>query len=190
MAVMNVSSSRISPTSMMSGSSRTACFMPISKSFTSMPIFALVDQAFVFGEDEFDRVFERQNVLAVVAVDPVEHRGDRRALARAGHAGQQHHALDRTCRARSIAGGRYRPSKSGIVVVHAAGDQADVPELLQQVHAEPPRARRRRRRCGRSRRRRSSSKILRLRVVHHRKAEPHHLFVVDRPAVQRPQRRR
>ena len=54
---------------------------------------ALVDQALVFGERELDGVFERQDVLAVVVVDPVEHRGDRRALARAGDARQQHHAL-------------------------------------------------------------------------------------------------
>ena len=37
-AVSNDSRSRISPTRMISGSSRTACFMPISKSFTSSPI--------------------------------------------------------------------------------------------------------------------------------------------------------
>ena len=28
---------------------------------------ALIDQAFVFGEHELDRIFERQNVLAVMA---------------------------------------------------------------------------------------------------------------------------
>ena len=37
-AVSNVSRSRISPTRITSGSSRTACFMPIWKSFTSSPI--------------------------------------------------------------------------------------------------------------------------------------------------------
>ena len=53
----------------------------------------LVDQALVLGEGELDRVFEREDVLAIVVVDPVEHRGDGRALARAGHAGQEDHPL-------------------------------------------------------------------------------------------------
>ena len=43
--------------------------------------FALVDQALVFGEREFDRVFQRQNVLAIVVIDVVEHRRNRRAFA-------------------------------------------------------------------------------------------------------------
>ena len=93
MAVMNVSWSRISPTSMTSGSSRTACFMPMLEVDDVEADLALVDQALVFGEHEFDRVFEREDVLAVAVVDPVEHRGDRRALAGAGDAGQQDHAL-------------------------------------------------------------------------------------------------
>lgn len=42
--------------------------------------FALIDQALVFREDEFDRVFERENVLAIIVIDPVEHRRDRRAF--------------------------------------------------------------------------------------------------------------
>ena len=29
--------------------------------------FALVDQALIFGKDEFNRIFQRQNVFAVVA---------------------------------------------------------------------------------------------------------------------------
>ena len=77
---------------------------------------ALIDQALVFGEDEFDRVFERENVLAIPVVDPVEHRGDRRALAGAGDAGEQHHALVVSGKAFRSTGGRKRPSKSGTML--------------------------------------------------------------------------
>ena len=74
---------------------------------------ALVDQALVFGEHEFDRVFEREDVLAVALVDQVEHRGDRRALAGAGDAGQQHHALIVSGKAsRSTAAGRGLRSRA------------------------------------------------------------------------------
>ena len=92
-AVSNVSRSRISPTSMMSGSSRTACFMPIDEVLHVHADLALIDQALVVGEGELDRVFERENVLAIAVVDPVEHRGDGGALARAGNARQEDHPL-------------------------------------------------------------------------------------------------
>jgi hypothetical protein len=55
--------------------------------------FTLVDQALVLGVDELDRVFERQDVLAIDAVDVIQHRPDRGALAAARDAGQQDHAL-------------------------------------------------------------------------------------------------
>ncbi len=51
----------------MSGSSRTACFIPISKSLHVDADLPLVDQALVFGEREFDRVFQREDVLAIAA---------------------------------------------------------------------------------------------------------------------------
>ena len=185
MAVMNVSRSRISPTSITSGSSRTACFMPISKSFTSRPISRWLIRHLSSREDELDRIFERQDVLAVAAVDPVEHRGDGRALARTGDAGQQDHALVEL--AESFDDRRQVEAlEVGNPVVHPAGDQADVPELLQHVHAESPAACRRRRRCRRSRPRRRVEDLVRP-LVHHGKTEADHLFVVDRRAVQRPQ---
>ena len=85
--------SRISPTSMMSGSSRTACFMATWKSITSMSDFTLVDQALVRGVHELDWVFDRQDVTIHVVIDPVEHRRNRRTLSGPGHSRQQHHAL-------------------------------------------------------------------------------------------------
>ena len=85
-----------------------------------------------------------------------------------------------------MTGGRNKPSKVGNAVVHAPGHQADVPQLLQQVDAEPP---------GDAVEVTGVGKVgparlvedLSVAVVHHRKAEPDHLFVVDRAAVHRPQ---
>ena len=54
---------------------------------------ALVDEALVFRKNKLDRILEREDVLAVVLVDVVEHRTDRGALAGARHAGQQNHPL-------------------------------------------------------------------------------------------------
>ncbi len=136
-AVSNVSRSRISPTSMMSGSSRTACFMPIMKSFTSWPISRWLIRHLSSVKMILDRVFQREDVLALVVVDPVEHRGDRGALARAGHARQQDHPLvelaelfeDRR---------QVQPGEVGDLVVHPPGDQAHVAHLLEDVDAESP----------------------------------------------------
>ncbi len=41
---------------------------------------ALIDQAFIFGIHELDRVFQGEDVFAVDRVDVVEHRTDRRTL--------------------------------------------------------------------------------------------------------------
>ena len=131
MAVSKVSRSRISPTSITSGSSRTACFMPMLEILHVHADLALVDQALVVGEDELDRVFQREDVLAVVVVDPVEHRGDGGALARAGDAGQQDHALVELAQVVQDRRAGQSRSKSGITVVHPPGDQPHVPHLLQ-----------------------------------------------------------
>jgi hypothetical protein len=53
----------------------------------------LVDQAFVFDIDELDGVFEGQDVFAIVAVDPVEHRGDGGTFSGTSHTSKEHHAL-------------------------------------------------------------------------------------------------
>ena len=57
------------------------------------PNFALIDEAFFFGVDELDWVLERQNVFAVLRIDPIEHRCDRRAFSGTRNASQQHHPL-------------------------------------------------------------------------------------------------
>ena len=54
--------------------------------------FALVKRALVVLVDELDRVFERDDVVSLRAVDLVEHGGERGRLARAGRAGDEHQA--------------------------------------------------------------------------------------------------
>ncbi len=53
---------------------------------------ALVDQAALVRVHELDRVLDRQDVLAPLGVDLVDHRRQRRRLAAAGRAGDEHQA--------------------------------------------------------------------------------------------------
>ena len=55
--------------------------------------FALVDQAFVRGVDEFDWVLDGEDMAVFVLVDVVHHRRQRGRLARTGRAGDQDQAL-------------------------------------------------------------------------------------------------
>ena len=97
----------------------------------------LVDQALVLGEDEFDRILKGEDVLAVVSVDVVEHRPDRRALAGARHAREQHHALVEL--AEPLDRGRQEELlEIGDRVVDAAGHEAPGALLREHVDAEPP----------------------------------------------------
>ncbi len=54
--------------------------------------FPLVDQALLVRMHELDGVLDGHDVLAPVLVDVVDHRRQRRGLARAGRAGDQHQA--------------------------------------------------------------------------------------------------
>ncbi len=78
-----------------------------------LPDLALIDQTLVGRVDELDRVFDRQNVLVHVAVDPVEHRRNRRALSGTGHTGKQHHSWS-YLQWSTMHGGRNRPSNGGM----------------------------------------------------------------------------
>ena len=148
--------------------------------------FALINQALLFGEHEFDRVFERQNVLVVVLIDPVEHRRDRRRFAGTGYAREQNHSLAEL--AKLVKDGRnMKFFKFGNEVVNTARDKPDVPHLRENVNAEAPfdavdDARMRKVRPARV--------VIDLAVtfVHHGEDEAVHLFIVDRTAVQRAQR--
>ena len=59
------------------------------------PDFALFDDALVVLEDEFDRIFQRDDVLFEIGVDVLDHRGQGGGLAAAGGAGDQHDAARR-----------------------------------------------------------------------------------------------
>ena len=91
-AASTVSRSRISPMSTMSGSSRSAARSASEKLFVSAVNFTLIDQAVLVRMDVLDRVLDRQNVVVTLGIDLVEHRGERRGLAAAGRAGDQHEA--------------------------------------------------------------------------------------------------
>jgi len=54
------------------------------------PQFALVDGAEFVGVDEFDRVLDRDDVILVLLVDVLDHRGQRRRFSGAGRSGDDH----------------------------------------------------------------------------------------------------
>ena len=53
---------------------------------------ALGDDRLLVGVEHLDRVLDGDDVAAALAVDPVDHRGDRGGLARAGRPGDEHQA--------------------------------------------------------------------------------------------------
>ena len=94
------------------------------------PDFALVDEGLGLGEHEFDGIFEREDVFVVVVVDPIEHRGDGRALTGAGDAGQQNHPLVELAK---IDHRRWQVQslEVGNPIADATCDQTNVPQLLE-----------------------------------------------------------
>ena len=54
---------------------------------------ALIHERFIRRVNEFDRVFDRQNMDVLAMVHVVEHRSDRRRFTRTSHTGEQHHPL-------------------------------------------------------------------------------------------------
>ncbi len=85
-----VSRSRISPTRMTSGSSRSALLQGRRERPRVRADLALVDQAALRLVHELDRVLDGQDVRVPSVVDVVDHGGERRRLARAGRAGHEH----------------------------------------------------------------------------------------------------
>jgi hypothetical protein len=143
---------------------------------------ALVDQTLVLGVDELDRILQRQDVLAVVRIDPVEHRRNRGRLARASHTCQQDHSLvvlaevfhDRR---------QMQPGKVGNPVADASSHQTDLAHLGQHVDTEPPHLAVVIDRIGKV----GAALLVKDRsmpLVHHRKQQPTHLLHVDRSAVE------
>ena len=81
--------SRISPIRMQSGAWRSAFSQGDLEALGVGADFALVDDGFLVLEDEFDRVFQRQDVAGLLLVAQVQHRRQRGRLARAGGADHQ-----------------------------------------------------------------------------------------------------
>ena len=138
-AVSMVSKSRISPTRMTSGSWRSALRSACANDRVSTDDFALVDDRPVVAMEELDRVFDGHDVRAAVVVDVVDHRRERRALAAAGGAGDEHEAA-------LFVGDPLQHLRQAELVDRAdlhgndAEDQADRAALLEHVAAEPAEA--------------------------------------------------
>lgn len=148
--------------------------------------FTLVDQAFLFREHEFDRIFEREDMLVVVLINPVQHRRDRRGLAGTRHASEQHHSL--AVLAEFVQnGGNVQLFKFWNEVINTSSDKTNVPHLRQNVDAETPTNAVDH--AGVSKVRAPGVVVnLAVTLVHHREDEPIHFFVVDRSAIERAQR--
>ena len=143
----------------------------------------LIDQAFVFGVNELDGIFEREDVLAIETVDVVEHRGNRGGLSRTGHARQQHHSLI------EMAEGfddrrQIETFEIGNPIAHAPRNQSDLAKLLQHIDAKPPGLA-----VDVTGMRKVGAPFLledfQVSLVHHGIQEPHHLFFFDRAAAER-----
>ena len=92
-AIETVSRSRISPTRMMSGSSRSAARSACLNDRVWTPDLPLGHQALLALVHELDRILDRDDVVGAGAVDQVHQGGQRRALARAGGAGDHDEPL-------------------------------------------------------------------------------------------------
>ena len=91
-AVPMVSRSRISPTRMTSGSWRREARNAARERRRIDFHLALVDVSLLVAVQEFDRVFDGDDVFGAGGIDAVDHRGQRRGLAGTGDAGDQHQA--------------------------------------------------------------------------------------------------
>ena len=88
-AVRTVSSSRISPIRITSGSWRRTRRIARREALGVLADLALVDDRELVAVQVLDRVLERDDVARAGRVDVVDHRRQRRGLARAGGAGEQ-----------------------------------------------------------------------------------------------------
>ena len=84
--------SRISPTRMTSASWRTRRAQRGREAVAVGADLAMREHRALVLVHELDRIFDRDDVARVLAVDQVDDRGERGRLAAAGRAGDQHHA--------------------------------------------------------------------------------------------------
>ena len=86
-----------------------------------LPDLALVDDAALVMVQELDRILDRDDVVGARAVDLVDDRRERRRLARAGRAGDEHEAA--RLRRQLVQASAGRPSSSSELDV--GGDRAE-----------------------------------------------------------------
>ncbi len=99
--------------------------------------FALVNEAFVGGVDEFDGVLDGQNMLVHIPIDPVEHGGDGCTFSGAGDPGEQDHSLV-VLAVIDHAGGKKEFFEGWDGAFDFTRDHADASELGEEVDAEAP----------------------------------------------------
>ena len=97
---------------------------------------ALVHDRPLVGVQDLDRVLDRHDVTRLVLVDVVDHRGERRRLARAGRAGDEHEAALLLGEAAARSAGSPRSSNDGMPGQHAAEHEADGAALAEHVDPE------------------------------------------------------
>ena len=111
-----VSTSRISPTMITSGSWRMALRSASRKLGVSVPTSRCEIAAVLVDEEELDRVLDRDDVQRLVVGDLEDHRRQRRRLARARRAGDEHQPvgdLRQVARSRAAAPALRRCRGSG-----------------------------------------------------------------------------
>ena len=132
-AISIVSRSRISPTRITFGAWRSAARSASAKVGVSAVQLALVDRGFLVQVQEFDRVFDRHDVLGARLVDQVDDRRQRRRLARARRAGHEHDAVLERRRSRRAAPAASDPRATGSSFAITRMTIANVPRWLKTL---------------------------------------------------------
>ena len=120
-AIRIVSRSRSSPTRIASGSSRSAAFSAAVNVGVSGPSSRCVMIDMLRDVDELDRVLDRDDVVRLRPVDPVDESGERRRLARAGRPGDRGRGRGASGRRRPPAPGARGPPPSGRAAGSSSG---------------------------------------------------------------------
>ena len=135
-----VSRSRISPTRITSGSWRKAARSAVEKFAVSTSTSRWLMKLLLVAVQEFDGVFDGDDVIGARGVDAVDHGRQRGGFARAGRSGHQHQAallladlVDDARQVQFLRGANFRRDD--------AQNHADVAALLEDVDAEAAQAR-------------------------------------------------
>jgi hypothetical protein len=95
----------------------------------------LVDQALLILVDEFNRIFDRDDVIGPIAVDVIDHGAERGRLARAGRAGDEDQALGQLAELEHVRGQRELFGGQNLRWDDAE-DRADALAIHEHVGAE------------------------------------------------------